>query len=151
MACQVTITQNFTVASLTGNVDHYFRLQEQYCYTRKVRLLVNCKECNKIESTRLKYFYEVTIDTLTYRIPEDYCVLYNQDIPDEYVDKISHEQTVRDTNDTDYPANGDYKGYITKQFGIKENVGVDCPDQEIIDELQKTTKKMRTSGENKTS
>jgi len=150
MACQIVIVGDMQVKSLSG-IKKWFYTQERHCYTRKIRLMKPCISCKKKNSTRLLWYYEVVIDGETYQLHESSVVLYDQPImlnPIKWGDK-SEENTIHkdiyedSEKDEDYPANGDYQGYMKKKLGLVQS---NKPDFDGDTWLQNTQTKIIRQG-----
>lgn len=128
MSCHVVIVGDVQVKGLNGT-KRWFLNQEPYCYTRKVRLLVSCDECNQNASNHLAWYYEIIIDNETFRVPLQNIVEVAEPImmdpvkfgtgeSEEYVYKRIYEDV---NKDEDYPSNGDYQGYMQKKLGLVQS------------------------------
>lgn len=152
MACHVVLTGNIQVTGLNGT-RRWFFTQESYCFIQKVRLLVSCNECSKDTSSYLAWFYEVDCCDEIYRIPAVSVVESDQNsiLPlmnddgsrDPRINKTKYEQI---NKDKDYPANGDYRGYIQKELGIKHTTGPQYSGDSIIAAMKSAIRQTRQRG-----
>jgi hypothetical protein len=82
--------------------DVWFKRFEQYEYTGTIMKAVVCTDCGVKNKYKVKKHYQIEIDGVTYDIPEDAVVEYNETYPLEYVDKLNYLYEKYSDNIVDY-------------------------------------------------